>query len=67
MARRLDQGRENRPRASVLLVGALGVPLYANDEVLGGSILDGFDDAVLWRTRDDAQSIARTRDRLMVR
>jgi len=60
LPRSLDQRGENRPRAGVLMVAALGVPLYAEDEVLGGGVLYGLDNAIPRRMRDDAQAVART-------
>jgi hypothetical protein len=61
-----DQGAEEGARADVFVHGALGVPLHGQDEMIGRSAFQGFDDAVVGAAGDGAQTIADDVGGLMV-
>ena len=54
----VDQGTEDCSRRLVLIDGSLGVPLHREHEVIRGRALERFDDSVLRRAGDCAQSVA---------
>src|SRR5579863_3991557 len=54
----VDQRAENRSRRLVLIDRSLGMPLHRQDEVIRGCTLERFDDPVLRRAGDGAQSVA---------
>ena len=62
----MDKGGEDGAGEGAVIVGALGVPLNSDDEVLAGGELDGFDDVVLGGTGGDDEVVAGGADGLMV-
>src|SRR3954470_8230968 len=61
-----DEALEDCPREGVGFRAALGMPLYAEDELRPISKFDRFDDVVIRRGGDDTKTVTEMVDRLMV-
>ncbi len=62
----MDEGVEEGAAEGGVVVGAFGVPLDAEDEVVWGLEFDGFDDAVLGADGGDEEVVAGGLNRLVV-